>query len=591
WDRLALQGIDLRPFERRANVATVMLQAPAFDVDLPRLLAAPGKSAGAAAVRAAPAAAPALATSAAPPAHAGSAAPLSNTASAALAGSVSSAARAASAPPAPRAAAKKNEESWQWQVGKVVVAEGRALLHDPAWPKGQVLAPIEASVADLGSVEGKPASWSASVADAQGGQVKAEGTLDVAAREAALSADVAGFKLLPWIAPWRALLPVRLDDGKLALQARAEVGPAGWRLHDTAVQLSGLQVAPLAAAPAGRGAAVRGAATRGALADRLVIAEVAASGVQLQSDAGKPLAAKVDALRIDRLDLKASRDAHGTIAWLPHQATATKSSSAAQAPAARAPTWQLGELRCSGCAVAWLDRSMKPALAFALSRTDLSLRKLGDDLRQPIDFEVSAVTGRSGRAKARGNVRLQPLALRSRIDLAAVDLGMIQPYLDPYVNITLTAAKASAAGDLRLDGDAHASIASARWRGRVALNDVHALDRLNAAEFVRFKGLSLDGADISWRPAAYEADLGNVALDDFYGRVIINSDGRINLRDIVKHDKTEGARSLTTPSEPGAAPPAGAASAPNAAPAPASRLSAPSARGEAANGAALAAAP
>jgi hypothetical protein len=553
WDRLAFDKLDLRPLERHASVGTVTLQGPALDVDLPKMLAAPAGVQNPAAARA---------SAAAPP--------------------------AASAASSAKSGTPGANDAWQWQVDRIVLAEGRVLLHEPAWPKAQVLAPIQASITGLGSAAGKPAGFTLSLADAQGARVKAEGSASIAERHVVATADVSGLKPVAWLAPWADMLPVRLQEGSVALQARAEVGDAGWSLKDGAVQVAGLALAPVAAAsapPATAAPASRRArrASHPAAPDRLVVDKLAVTGVQVQAASGKPLAATVGALRLDGLDLKASRSADGTIDWLPQPAKATGSLSATQAPpssSSPSPSWHVDELRCSGCAVAFVDRGVRPSAAFTLTHTDLTLRHLGDKLQEPIAFDLSATTGRSGRAKLHGDVRLQPLALRGRVDLAGVDLAMLQPYLDPYVNLRLMSAKASAAGDLRVQGTAKEPVASAHWRGKVALEDLRALDRLNDAEFLRFKNLSLDGADIAWRPAAFEADFGQVALDDFYGRVIINDDGRINLRDIVKHDEKEETRSLTTPNAAGAsassapaaasaaAPASAAASAPESAPTP-----------------------
>lgn len=492
WERLALDDLDLRPLERRAAVGAVTLQAPALEVDLQRLLAP-------------------------------------------------AAARTAALPQSSQPGLK--DPAWQWRVERLALDGGHALLRDPAWTKGQLLAPIHATIAGLGSAEGKPASFTLAVADAQGGQAKLEGTVAIAARQALAHIAVAGLKPAPWAAPWQAALPVRLQEGSVALQAQAEIDAKGWSLRSGAVQIAGLQLAP----------AARLAASRNAGADRLVVAKADASGVQVQAAAGKAMTGKIDALHLAGLDLKASRGADGVMAWLKPPANG-KAPSTRTASAAQAPRWRLGELRCSGCAMALNDRSVKPAASFAMTRTELSLRDLDSDLHQPFKFEIAALVGRGGSARARGTLRLQPLGLSSRVDIDALDLGMLQPYLDPYVNLTLTAAKAGAAGDLRVDGTARETVASTRWRGMLALKDMRAVDRLNAAEFVRFKNLSLVGSDITWRPAAFDADLGSVALDDFYGRVIINSDGRVNLRDIVRSADKQAAVSLTTPAASAAAP-------------------------------------
>lgn len=536
-DRLAVQGLDLQPLARNATVATVQIQAPKVQVDLPRLLAKP---------------------QAAGPDRLELSAPVA----------------AASAASTPRSAAEAAPKAWQWRIGQVDLAEGQVLLRDPAWPQGQLVSPITVGLKGLdGAADAPPATLALALADAHGARLQADGQIVPATQGARLKADVGGLKPLPWLAPWQSLLPVQLIDASLSMQAVAETGSDGWAVSDAALRLTGLQLQP-AGSKVDRGKAA---------ADRLVLPQLAVAGFQAQGRRGEPIAAQLASLTLEGLNLKATRDERGAIAWVPPAVPRREAPATTAGDGGPPPRWQIGELRCSGCALSFSDRSVTPTAAFGVARTDLSLRKLDSDLTQTLSFELATQVLNGGRIKASGTARPQPLALRSRLDVSALDLRMLQPYLEPRVNLSLVSAKASAAGELRLEGTAREAVSTARWRGRVALNEVRALDQLNQAEFLRFKGLQLDGADLGWQPSALEADLGEVALDDFYGRVIVNADGRLNLLGIAKRAGEEGLRSLTTP-EAGAAaqaptpsPTPEVASAPASAPAVAASAPAPGA--------------
>lgn len=513
-ERLALTGLDLRPFERLARVEKVQLQAPVLTVDLPALQQAAPTAAG----QPVAAATPASAASGAAPG------------------------------------------GWQWSVGHIALAEGRVSLAHPAWPEGQALDLASFEVQGLDAREAAaPATFTLKAADAQGARLAVDGTLGVATRQLALKAGLQGVKPLPWLAPWQALLPVKLLDATLMLQAQAEAGPAGWALRDGALQVEGLQLQPIAA-PAGARAGN----------DRLALARLEVGGVQLRGAPGQPLDAQVAQVRLDGLDVQAARDERGGLAWLPPAAAGGAAPAASPARDAEAPPrWRIDELRCSGCSLAFADRGVTPAALLAVNRIELALHRLSSDLSGPIGFELASLVGRGGqggRLQLRGELRPQPLALKSRIDVQALDLSGLQPYLEPHVNLALASAKASVTGELGVEGDAQQAVASLRWKGRAALAELRALDKLNDAELLRFKRLGLEGMDVRWRPDALVADLGQIALEDFYGRVIVNADGRINLRDIAKRGGED--RSLTTPSAASAVAadaPASAASAPAAA--------------------------
>lgn len=513
-ERLAVSGLELEPFERMARIGAVELQAPAIGVDL-----AHEPSSG---QRAKPVAA-----------------------------------AAALAPASAATAAATASEAWQWSVGSVELSGGRVTLRHPAWADGQLLTLTSATLQSVDvRPEAPPATLALQAADAHGAQIRVDGTLGVAARQLALKAEVKGAKPLPWLAPWQAALPLRLLDATVALQAQAEAGEGGWSLKDGTVEVEGLQMQPLTAASGPRTGT-----------DKLALARVAVEGVQVRALDGQPLAVEVASIALDGLDLQAARDERGGLAWLPPAGEPAVAAPAASA--GPAPQWRIGELRCNGCSVALSDRSVNPAALVAFARTDLALRKLSSDLTQPIAFELATQAGRTGRGghvQLRGDVRPQPLALKGRVDVQALDLSGLQPYLDPHLNLALASAKVSAAGDLKLDGSVQQPVTAARWTGRAALAELRTLDKLNDAELVRFKKLGLDAMDVQWRAdAPLVADLGRVALEGFYGRVIVNADGRVNLRDIVKRGDED--RSLTTPT---AAPETPAAAAPAAPPAAAS---------------------
>ncbi|HEU4457658.1 MAG TPA: DUF748 domain-containing protein [Methylibium sp.] len=202
------------------------------------------------------------------------------------------------------------------------------------------------------------------------------------------------------------------------------------------------------------------------------------------------------------------------------------------------------------------------AAVHAFKRIDAKLAGASSDMARPVAFELSAEAGRSGRIELKGEVVPQPLALASRVEIAAFDLAGLQPYLEPRINATLQSAKLDAKGELKLEGTALQPLASLRWKGAAALRELRARDKLNDAELLRFRRLSLDGSELLWRAsptadaaAPLQADLGRVSLEDFYGRVIIDAESRVNLRDIVVKEGGDR-RSLTRAENaaPGSAP-------------------------------------
>ena len=94
-----------------------------------------------------------------------------------------------------------------------------------------------------------------------------------------------------------------------------------------------------------------------------------------------------------------------------------------------------------------------------------------------------------------------------------------------------------------------------RYQGRLGLQDLRLRDRVNDALLLRWASFTLDRADLAWRDGAIDADLGFIALKDFYGRVIVNRDGSLNLASVVRKAGDAEGTSVTTSRTPSSAMP------------------------------------
>src|SRR5262249_47945097 len=101
------------------------------------------------------------------------------------------------------------------------------------------------------------------------------------------------------------------------------------------------------------------------------------------------------------------------------------------------------------------------------------------------------------------------------------------------------------------------------YRGDVTLGKFNVLDRVTGDEFAKWEALSLNKIDAEIGGAPPKVHIGEVALSDFYARVILNRDGKLNLNDVVAQQAPTSvtrAKSTTAaappPPEPETKPPA-----------------------------------
>jgi hypothetical protein len=481
---------------------------------------------------------------------------------------------------------------WQWRVGEVSVDARKvdAQFWRPSassvrWP---VFTAMSANVKGLDSREkAKPAAWSLSLHDEHEGDIKASGHVQLSTLQLDGQLDIKALKLQPWAAPVLPTLPlqVALDQGELNLQARldARLQPDAQHPPMAQVQASLLQINGLQTR-LGNNLAAKDAV-------RLEQLELAGAQAQLDLQGAEPLQQlTIDALRLRGLDVSLTRGSQGE--WLgmtpsvPNVATganvntSANTSAKADPPASKPlPDVALKAFSCEACQVRFTDQSVTPAAHVQVTQAELQLKDLSTHLDQPVQADLKALAQGRGRVQFAGQVRPEPLSVKGKVLVVGLDLREVQPYIDPLVNITVAGAKAHAEGQVQLQmlaskagapsGAASASASGGmnlRYQGRAGLSDVRVLDRVNDAEFLHWQKLDLSGLDIKLANDALDADLGRIALNDFYGRIIINPDGQLNLAGIMRQQAGAAPSSLTTPQAPGVA--ASAASSSSAASAP-----------------------
>ena len=572
---VTLDGLDVRALRRADGTLDL---ATAF---LPRATA----TAPAAAQPAAPAAAASASASAS------ASAPAPATASASASAPLASAsAPAASAPAAAQTAQTArpaaDAKPWRYTIDRVALKQARVALRDEAafsGPGTLALGPIDVQIDGLSGDSDKPARLDATLAVADGQTIAHQGALSL--RDATLAGTLRANGLQPQtFAAW---FPgeLRIELGQSALDAELNyrmswAAPAfALSLDNSRVAMSNVHVAlrdpvaapRVAAAPVDQAAARRGeqrARQRGDLvgdklplvsADKLTLDglrfDLAAQSLQVaQIGLSHPQFAAVrdhrgELVEASRIWVAQSRAASGKAA---RASTAAARTNAAAAPA---KPWQVevGSIAIDGGKLRLTD--YQPAAANGNRPVVHQLR--GIDVKTgavrwplaatPIALKAKAESGRRGVLSLDGTVQPTLPALQMRVDAKQLDLAPFQPYLADRFNAALRAGNATVNGKLAVAVPSGKPVA-ATFAGAAQLSNVRTVDRLNGEDFIRWRSLGLSGIDFHMDDSKgpLRLALGQIALNDFYARVILNANGRLNLQDVVSGGAQQGQPAPTT---------------------------------------------
>jgi len=165
---------------------------------------------------------------------------------------------------------------------------------------------------------------------------------------------------------------------------------------------------------------------------------------------------------------------------------------------------------------------------------------------------VSLHTGEKGFASANGVITIEPPSANLKLTLRDIPVLSLQSYYADRLRIIVTDGGISSKGTVSFTY-AKDTGPSVKYKGEVSLNHFASVDKDEAEDFLKWESLHVDTMDISSAP--FMATMGEVALSDFYARVIINADGSINLQDIVEktEPKVDEQAKTETKNEPAAA--------------------------------------
>lgn len=215
--------------------------------------------------------------------------------------------------------------------------------------------------------------------------------------------------------------------------------------------------------------------------------------------------------------------------------------------------WQ--DLALHGGSVAFRDGAASSAVALMVSGLQVQLKNFA-----PMDAQAAPATpttlslaarigaGRTepGRLQYDGSLALAPLAVQGKLQAQQLPLHVLVPYVAHGLNMDIRRVDGSFVGQMnyaqtsggpqvKLAGDAaldDVRVRTLAWEEQAPDPSLHGPWRINRAEnLLNWKSLALRGLSVALVPAQpLQVEVQETALADFFARVIIEKDGRLNLQ-------------------------------------------------------------
>lgn len=317
---------------------------------------------------------------------------------------------------------------------------------------------------------------------------------------------------------------------------------------------------------------------------RLALTDVALTGMPRPDGGGPPQRSGPSSndlpriqfleLRGARIDLAARSAALGRVTlrapssgvrrgeegrWMAQTWLKTPNVTQEDAPATQAP-WrvQLESLELSDGVVAYSDRSKGRPVRLEVSGLNLQTGPLELSGKEPVQL-TAALRLRSGQTepgslKFKGTVGWAPVQVLGELDARDVPAHALAPYVAEQLNLEVLRADVSLLGRLRyadtpagpeVNLQADAALEEFRANNTAVANEGSTL--AFGEELLRWKALNVPGIALTMSPnTPMRLQVREAALSDFFARIAVAPDGRINLQDLFKPAPQGGADVVAT---------------------------------------------
>ncbi|WP_427308165.1 DUF748 domain-containing protein [Cupriavidus sp. H39] len=490
-----------------------------------------------------------------------------------------SAPAAALAAPATPATATPKEVPWRYAVDRIVVRQARLGFADALAPSGPgklALGPLDAEVKGFAGTDGdKPVRVEATLTVADGLTLHHTGDLLLRDGSMAGTLETTGLRPQGFAAWWPREL--RSQFGTTAVNAELHYRMAwGTPQFQFVLEKSRLELAPLYVATREPVVMPAAAAPPGSEANAPAADRAQGAGRRTRNRAGDRDGAALPLLQAQKLvlediefdlarqtfatrqltlaqpQLAATRDHRGELIemarlWAVESAQQARAAPRRTAPAsangaAAGGAWKanIGKVVVEGGSARLAD--YQPAAANRGRPVIHQFRNIGlttGAVAWPltpaaVPLKLHAESGRSGVIGVDGTVLPALPASRLQLDLRQVDVSPLQPYLADRFNAALRSGTLTVKGRLDVDAPTGKPLA-AHFNGNVQAGNVRTVDRVSGDDFLRWRSLVVSGIDFAMDDSKgpMRVSLGNIALSDFYARVILNANGRLNLQDVM----------------------------------------------------------
>ncbi|MGE8415747.1 MAG: DUF748 domain-containing protein [Pseudomonas sp.] len=408
------------------------------------------------------------------------------------------------------------------RIERIKLAGGYVHFQDlrPSEPIEFLYDKLEFELKNLSTLPDDSADMTLVATGPEGGQIDWSGNFSVSPLASEGTLKVTDGKMKAWWPYVRDAVPLVLEEGLVNLDTHYKFSLANGT--ELLLDKASVSIAPFAIkAPDGRPLA---------RLERLDVRDTTVDLAKQQVIVGK--------ISSQKLETWAAREADGQLDWQklfasqpakpapkPEPATADTP----KEPTAPSKPWQvlLKDVELRNYQVHLADRQVKPAVALELGPLNLDLKNFDSLNQSPFTLKLDSGLGKQGRINASGEVNLNPITAKLKVQTKDIDLRVAQSYISPFIRLELRSGMLGS--DLAVDLKKVEPLAFS-ITGRANVDQLHTLDTLKTRDFVKWKQVVVEGLNYQHGDSL---SINRINLMQPYARFIINDDRTTNVDDLL----------------------------------------------------------
>ena len=231
------------------------------------------------------------------------------------------------------------------------------------------------------------------------------------------------------------------------------------------------------------------------------------------------------------------RDPDGSISYARLIKTQAGASEAKKPEKEDAAEWavQIKQVALDRFRIIFEDRMLNPPARMTVSSLSARAENAANAKNARAKVGIQATINNKGRLRLAGALGTRPVAGRLNVDAQGIAVVPFQPYLADQVNFSLTGGEVGSKGVLTIETGGDGAL-KVNYEGGVQVTDFASVEKDASQDLLKWKSLDLGGIQFALQPM--QLRINEINLAEFYARLILGADGRLNLQKLAAQ-KTE----------------------------------------------------